>query len=1084
MLSKIIYGKTFFYLAFFFISVLIAKAQTGTLQTVVQKGHDQAILSVAVSNDGFYAVTGSRDKSAKLWELSTGREVRTLLGHEGSVNCIDISKDGKYIITSSGDGTAKIWDAYTGKEIYSSAPDEKILTAVAFSHDLKYFITAGYGDNAKVVDMATKKILTTIPVNADQGLGYGINLSLSPDGKWLAVGEDNRVASVFNTTTWKKVFTFNQEQGWCGGCATWVKFTSDNQFLLMASNKGAVKKYSLKDGMLVSQFSEEENDIVSLLLSPDNFQVTLITKKTLIQWDMRSAKEINRITLPEDTEINEATYTSDGKNLLLACADNTVIIWNNEAKKISGRLTGILNQYDKGGVTYNPNSYWESHIARYLRLKNKLLLSKDGKMLLKGKFGTRMRSWNIATGHTQLEYAGHEKAALCYELSKDGKHLLSGGADGKIILWDAVKGDTLKVIQAHREPVFDVHFNTDESKVISSSWDATVKVFDLSTGQRLHYFDFENASAYEVLFSPDDLYVFTAQLDKTLKMYETDTKKVVREFVGHTDIVSSICLSPDRKKLLSAGWDGSIRLWDIATGLMDAKYLGHKGGVYAIRFSHDAKYFFSGGADRHVRMWDTSTGKIVRLFEGHQAEITSILLQPEENLLLSHSTDGVTKFWDLATGKEFFEHIHVSEKDWMVKTTDGYFNGTEGARQVIHFVDGMSTFASDQFFHEFYRPDLLPQLFQMRGDSEKRESIQGRLKSSPPPLVRIATVPQADPLKLEIHVKISDQGGGATALKIFHNGKNLSLQEENLKFPSRKGESATYKQMVDVVGGTNIFTASATSRDNIESEPHSAEYFSEHVSRQSTCYLFAVGINEYKNTRLNLNYAKPDAQSVAQLISEKAQTLFKTIELHTLYDYEASRSKILEQLDELSAKVHPEDVFIFYYAGHGSMVDGHFYFIPAESARLYDIKSLEKEAIEATVLQEKFRKIKALKQLIVMDACQSGSSVELLATRGAGEEKAIAQLSRSAGIHILASAGSEQLAAEFAELKHGLFTYVLIKALEGEADGVPKDGKVTIFELKSYIDDQMPELTRQLKGRPQYPYTFSRGQDFPIVFEK
>src|SRR5690606_23211120 len=158
-----------------------------------------------------------------------------------------------------------------------------------------------------------------------------------------------------------------------------------------------------------------------------------------------------------------------------------------------------------------------------------------------------------------------------------------------------------------------------------------------------------------------------------------------------------------------------------------------------------------------------------------------------------------------------------------------------------------------------------------------------------------------------------------------------------------------------------------------------------------------------------------------------------------------------------------------------------FYFIPTENSRLFDASGLRRQAIDAVTMQEKLKNIKALKQLIILDACQSGGSVELLATRGSGEEKAIAQLSRSAGIHVLASAGSEQFATEFAELGHGLFTYVLLKGLAGDADGAPQDGKVTIYELKSYIDDQVPEMTRKLKGRPQYPYTFSRGHDFPVV---
>lgn len=231
-----------------------------------------------------------------------------------------------------------------------------------------------------------------------------------------------------------------------------------------------------------------------------------------------------------------------------------------------------------------------------------------------------------------------------------------------------------------------------------------------------------------------------------------------------------------------------------------------------------------------------------------------------------------------------------------------------------------------------------------------------------------------------------------------------------------------------------------------------------------------------------LNYAKPDAESFGKVMDAKGK-LFKNVEMISLYDAEATRANILKTLDEISARVHQEDVFIFYYAGHGSMVENQFFFIPTESSRLYDFGALQKEAIEASVLQDKFKNIKALKQLIVMDACQSGGSVELLATRGAAEEKAIAQLSRSAGIHVMASAGSEQFAAEFGELGHGLFTYLLIKALQGDADGAPKDGKVTVYELKSYLDDQVPEMTRKLKGKPQYPHTFSRGQDFPVVIE-
>jgi uncharacterized caspase-like protein len=100
------------------------------------------------------------------------------------------------------------------------------------------------------------------------------------------------------------------------------------------------------------------------------------------------------------------------------------------------------------------------------------------------------------------------------------------------------------------------------------------------------------------------------------------------------------------------------------------------------------------------------------------------------------------------------------------------------------------------------------------------------------------------------------------------------------------------------------------------------------------------------------------------------------------------------------------------------------------------------------------------------------------------EEKAMAQLSRSSGVHVMAAAGSEQYATEVRSLGHGLFTYTLLEALAGQADGAPRDGNVTVYELKAYLNDQVPELSKEHKGSIQWPYTFSIGHDFPLIRSK
>jgi WD40 repeat protein len=1060
---------------------------TQTLETVIQKGHELAVVAVTVSPDSNFIATGSKDKSIKLWEISTGREIRSFLGHEMTVTSIEFSSDGKYIISGSYDKSVKIWEVNTGKEYYSITSEDAI-TDVAFDPKLGFFVSAGYNrsgypDSATVYDFKTKQKITRLPINADEGRGYGVSLSLSPDGQWIGFGEDNRLVNVYKTGSWEKVHTFQYEEGWCGGCSTMLTFSPDNKFLYMASHNGPFKKYDLANGKLLKVYEEKSEDLTGIAISRNGKMLARSSEKSIVIWEESTGNPVSSLDAEGKSAFHGIQFTPDNKKLLVTSDDNTAFAWNISTQKKELILTGFLNARDKGGLNYDPNFYWQSAIAKYVRFKNSLLISRDGKTLIKGKFGTKVKQWDIATGKSVMEFVGHKKAVLCYDLSRDGKKLLTGGGDGKIILWDLATGDSLKVIQTYREPIFDIHFNSDETLVASSSWDATMKIHDLENGKLLTYIDFESYAAYNIQLHPNDLYLIAARLDNSLQLWEIDTRAVVRSFVGHTDVISSTMISQDQQTLMSTSWDGSIRLWDMGTGLMTKKFRGHQGAVFTAIFSADGKYIYSGGADRTIRVWDIASSKMIKKYEGHNAEITSLLFSPDNKMLISHSVDGVTKFRDLTSGQEFFEHIHLGETDWMVKNPEGYFNGTDNARKYIHFVSGTKSYSVDQFFHEFYRPDLLPKIFQNRGGSSDLKGIQGKLNNSPPPTVKVAVL-HSTPGKAELLVRIIDNGSGVENLKLYHNGKNIPLPRDGVKLPSGRGQSTTYKHFVDLIGGQNTFTVTVQNKDRVESDPQSAELFSDHPSKSSTCYVLAVGINQYKNPRMSLNYAKPDADSFSKLMDKKGSQLFKSIELHTLYDQQATREKILSKMDELSLLINPEDVFIFYYAGHGSMVDNQFFFIPTETLRLYDASSLHKEAIEAIALQEKFKQIKALKQLIIMDACQSGGSVELLANRGASEEKAIAQLSRSAGIHVMASAGSEQFAAEFAELGHGLFTYVLIRALEGEADGAPKDGKVTIYELKSFIDDQVPEMTRKLKGKPQYPYTFSRGQDFPVVIHE
>lgn len=116
----------------------------------ILKGHTAPVSALAMSADGKILVSGSEDKTIKLWQIGTGFLFRTLTEHTGSVFALAISPDGKILASGSGDGTIKIWHLSSFKLLHTLTNHSKSVLALAISADGRILASGSEDKTVKI----------------------------------------------------------------------------------------------------------------------------------------------------------------------------------------------------------------------------------------------------------------------------------------------------------------------------------------------------------------------------------------------------------------------------------------------------------------------------------------------------------------------------------------------------------------------------------------------------------------------------------------------------------------------------------------------------------------------------------------------------------------------------------------------------------------------------------------------------------------------------------------------------------------------------------------------------------------------
>ena len=214
--------------------------RVGRLQHRQPSGHTASVWCLAFEPGGERLVTGSRDGTLRLWEVSTGRQLRVLQGHEGGVLAVAFDPRGQLLASAGGDKLVRLWDVRTGLQQRVLSGHISEVFAVAFDPGGQWLASGGYGKHVRIWDPRSGRLVKTLEGHA--GNIYG--LAFSPDGKQLASGSWDRTVRLWSVPDWAPGRVLRGHRDTVYG----VSFSTDSRRLVSGSADRSVRLWDLDSG--------------------------------------------------------------------------------------------------------------------------------------------------------------------------------------------------------------------------------------------------------------------------------------------------------------------------------------------------------------------------------------------------------------------------------------------------------------------------------------------------------------------------------------------------------------------------------------------------------------------------------------------------------------------------------------------------------------------------------------------------------------------------------------------------------------------------------------------------------------------
>jgi RNA polymerase sigma factor (sigma-70 family) len=643
--------------------------------------HGSAVRELAFAPDGKTLFSGGYGAPIRMWELATGKELRTFGGPDDDYVRLALSPDGRLVagvpwhyVRNDRGWTHQflaphVWETATGKEIGVLGGPQEGAFDIVFSDDGKLLATTGRDDKSiHIWDATTCKELRRIPAAA-------LSIALSPGGKLLAAGTD-KVTRLWDVASGKELKQLPQLASGRHALA----FTPNGKLLLSAGKEVSV--FDINDGKEVCKFPAggRINSLPPFLLAPDGQTALTAAQMSVVVWDVATGKELRRLDHGEAAATTDRVmgmaFAPDGKRIATSARGRGVSLWD----AATGRH---LARIDAGISTVEIMAF-----------------SPDSKVLAAGSDSV-LRLWDATTGKEAGPAPVTSRGIYNQSLAGQALVVAQGHADGSISVREQLSGKEIRHLEGHKNGLHTLVLSPDGRTVAASFYMRVARLYDVTSGKVLGEWD--RSMLFEG-FSPDSKLLLVNELPEgQLALYDVATARPVQRFPTRGNWPQ---FTPDGRYLATVFGERAdeggartrarqtIRLYSPETGreLASIPAGGHRPAfsmdsamVATVDYSADFNSYvialhelatqkprlqvqrkltgpltpsvlalsadyrvLAAGDEKDIRLWDLATGKELEPWRGHRARIGRLEFSADGRFLTSTSADTTALMWDVA----------------------------------------------------------------------------------------------------------------------------------------------------------------------------------------------------------------------------------------------------------------------------------------------------------------------------------------------------------------------------------------------------------------------------------------------------